>query len=92
MTPSKNDSLDPEVREKLLAELKKRLKEIEKLKNELAEKMGAKKDGNLPPYESAFDPGIVREAVEEISVPALELLDDTPIQKKPKKEVASPSA
>lgn len=86
MSDETNEPLTPDTREKLLAELKKRLQEIEKLKAELLEKKEEKDEENLPLYESKFDPGKTREAVEEISVPPLELIDDKPVQKKQKKE------
>ncbi|MEK6902001.1 MAG: hypothetical protein AABX02_00240 [archaeon] len=92
MSEKDEDSVTPETREKLLAELKKKLKEIEELKASLQPQKGESSREKLPLYESAFDPGKVREAVEEISVPPLELLDDKPLSKKQKKEQERPSA
>lgn len=86
MSEAIEETASPESRETLLAELKKKLKEIEELKASLEQKKDEPVNQNLPLYESRFDPGKVREAVEEISVPALELIDDKPVQKKQKKE------
>ncbi len=86
MSENENEVVSPETREKLLIELKKKLREIEALKASLESKKGSMSPEHLPLYESKFDPGKVREAVEEISVPALELIDDKPLQKKQKKE------
>jgi hypothetical protein len=88
---SEAEGLTPNEKEKLLKELKERLKEIEKLKRELGiavaptpapsrESMAENdKQSDYP-----ISTGRVREEVEELRVPALELLDDKPVVKKKK--------
>ena len=85
-------------REKLLAELKQRLREIETLKHELGVASEANGKGEPGKEESSLENmesreedsrymlGSIREALEELRVPPLELLKDEPWQKKPKKE------
>lgn len=89
----KGKKLSPQEREKLLRELKERLKEIACLREELG--MKKEKESSFPakraPFPSDEDDsslpvsiGRVREEVEELRVPALELLDDKPLAKKKK--------
>lgn len=84
--------LTPAQKEKLLKELKERLQEIERLKRELEDGVhdSPAPEENLPSMEekkSESQPvsfGRVREEVEELRVPPLELLDDKPLVKKKK--------
>ncbi len=80
-----NAPLSPDAKERLLKELKERLKEIERLKKELSgigkqEGENEENDGKPEPFSFAR----VREEVEELRVPPLELLEDKPIPKKKK--------
>lgn len=86
--------LSPSEKEKLLKELKERLKEIERLRAELGMKteeklMSASSESKKDTSEndsvsSPVSIGRVREEVEELRVPALEMLDDKPLIKKKK--------
>lgn len=75
----------PEEKEQLMRELKKRLLEIQELKRKLGIIDNAPAES--PPVE--IPPGInsdaVRDALEELVVPPLELLDDKPQAPKKKK-------
>lgn len=83
--------LSPEAREKLLKELKRRLEEIENLKRQLDLAPTPSADSSESPLEreSPFTAQRVQEALEEIIVPPLELLEDKPDPKKPKKASGS---
>lgn len=85
------ENLTPEQREKLLKELKQRLREIEELKQSLhlmPQEEGEKDQGSKKD-ELENSPSSVRAAVEELKVPSLELLQDSPLPKKIKKEQES---
>ncbi|MDP2666504.1 MAG: hypothetical protein Q8P05_03320 [Candidatus Diapherotrites archaeon] len=85
MTENDERPMDKAQREKLLQELKQRLREIKELSREL----GGKEDedgekGNNPIASKDTTVGEVREAIEELRVPPLEMLEDQPIKKKVK--------
>lgn len=107
-TPSNPErGLSSADKEKLIKELKERLKEIERLKRELGmavsseneETPSGKKSSPSPVHEEEHpaeddsshpvSTGRVVEEVEELKVPALEMLDDKPLAKK-KKAVNTP--
>ena len=88
-------NLSTQEKEKLLKELKERLKEIERLRAELGMKTEEKpasparekkqtENNDETPSTSPVTIGRVREEVEELRVPALEMLDDKPMAKKKK--------
>ncbi|MBM3282061.1 MAG: hypothetical protein FJY86_01825 [Candidatus Diapherotrites archaeon] len=89
---SETEGLTPSEKEKLLKELKERLKEIEKLKRELGVAVNENPNPRVSPIEKEressypISTGRVREEVEELRVPPLELLDDKPLLKKKKME------
>lgn len=89
---SETEGLTPTEKEKLLKELKERLKEIEQLKRELGVAVGENPSPRVSTNENEkessypISTGRVREEVEELHVPPLELLDDKPILKKKKIE------
>jgi hypothetical protein len=81
---------NPSDREKLLKELKERLREIEELKRalDIYPQKEEEKEPNRGENEKENHPltsGQVRDAVEELIVPPLELLQDQPPLKKQKK-------
>ena len=73
-----------EDKQKLLEELKKRLKEIERLKHALGMTNLEKESPENEPATTSSPTDRVREELEELHVPPLELLEDTPMQKKKK--------
>mgnify|MGYP001560264502 CR=1 FL=1 len=77
-----DSSLTPEERARLLRELKERLREIERLKRELhlkEEDRTAEARARGPAVEVSSED--VADALEELKVPPLELLQDNPLKK-----------
>ena len=85
-TDEENEQVSPEAKQRLIKELKERLKEIERLKKELGSiPDNEEKNSDEEKEKSApFSFSRVREEVEELRVPPLELLEDKPLPKKKK--------
>ncbi len=91
------DSLTPEEREKLMQELKQRLREIEELKQALhliPQEEGGENTPQAPlsqnPDRDPHPISHTRAAIEELKVPPLELLQDTPTPSRKQGKAATP--
>lgn len=85
------EEMTPEERNKLLKELRQRLKEVQELKEALnmkpeEEKEKEKENEENTDSQRGYSIGKMKEELEELKVPPLELLDDFPFKKKEKKQ------